>query len=98
MTPVVLPGFTDGNHDKAVQLLMKALAFAGISEESIEDFYLRPAPYWTGSLSPLDYRRIPRHLKDSPRFHVYLEFKEKTFGPVAIGKGRFCGLGLFARV
>jgi CRISPR-associated protein Csb2 len=45
----------------------------------------------------------PDHLKGKPRYHVRIHWKDATGGsvnvrgPVAIGAGRYCGLGLFAR-
>jgi CRISPR-associated protein Csb2 len=45
------------------------------------------APRWTGW-------RVPKHFASRPLVHVVVEFKEVIAGPVLIGAGRFCGLGL----
>ena len=44
----------------------------------------------------------PDHLKGKPRYHVRIHWKDAVggsvnlCGPVVIGAGRYCGLGLFA--
>ena len=44
----------------------------------------------------------PDHLKGKPRYHVRIHWKNATgdpvnvHGPVVLGAGRYCGLGLFA--
>jgi len=111
VTPVILPGFDDfrgvskeeqqaGRATKAEQLFMKAVVQAGLPAEIVESFTLRKAPFWPGSTHPSRYKR-PDYL-DTPRnrrfpaWHVYLRFREPVPGPIAIGAGRHCGLGLFA--
>jgi len=96
VTPVVLPGFDDGDQSKAERLLFKALQQAGIPIETVRDIFLRKAPYWPGSYHPRVYRR-PDYLKNFPAWHVAIRFKEPAFGPLAIGAGRHCGLGILAR-
>jgi CRISPR-associated protein Csb2 len=111
VTPVILPGFDDfrgvskeeqraGRATKAEQLFLKAVVQAGLPSEVVESFTLRKAPFWPGSSHPSRYKR-PDYL-DAPRnrrfpaWHVYLRFREPVPGPIAIGAGRHCGLGLFA--
>ena len=102
VTPVLLPGYDDrkahrGSHQKrlarAVQLMRKALCQSGIDVSA--QIELSRVPYWTSSLHARDYE--PRQkLAHYPRWHVRLTFDRPWTGPLAIGAGRHCGLGLFA--
>ncbi len=104
VTPVLLPGYDDrkdhrGDHqkrlDRAEQLVRKAMRQAGINIPSHVE--ISRVPYWTGSLHARDYR--PREkLAHYPCWHVRLTFDRPWTGPLAIGAGRHCGLGLFARI
>lgn len=103
VTPVLLPGYDDrknerGNHQKrllrAEQLVRKALAQSGIDVSA--HIELSRVPYWMGSLQSRDYQ--PREkLAHYPRWHVRLTFDRPWTGPLAIGAGRYCGFGLFAK-
>jgi len=111
VTPVILPGFDDfrgvskeeqraGRATKAEQLFLKAVVQAGLPSEVVESFTLRKAPFWPGSTHPSRYKR-PDYLdtpknRRFPAWHVYVRFRERVPGPIAIGAGRHCGLGLFA--
>ncbi|MGA3115763.1 MAG: type I-U CRISPR-associated protein Csb2 [Syntrophobacteraceae bacterium] len=107
VTPVILPGYDDfkmiKRHDaeqptKAERLLCKCLIHAGIPMESVAGVTLRRAPFWPGSQHPRYYHR-PDYLKDHharPGWHVRLVFREPFAGPLAIGAGRHCGLGILA--
>lgn len=102
VTPVILPGFDDGKRSKAERLFLQAVQQAGLPLEAVAEFTLRKAPFWPGSLHPKFYRR-PDYLDNakSRRFsawHVALAFRDAVCGPVMIGAGRHCGLGVFARV
>jgi len=94
VTPVVLPGFDEGKHEKALSLLQKAVLQAGLTPEMIEDAILRKAPFLPGSEHPSAYFR-PDYLRGMPAWHVLLQFHEPISGPLAIGAGRHIGLGLF---
>lgn len=104
VTPVLLPGYDDrknhrGDHQKrlarAEQLMCKALSQSGINTPCQIEF--SRIPYWTGSLHAQEYR--PREkLAHYPRWHVRLTFESPWTGPLAIGAGRHCGLGIFARM
>jgi CRISPR-associated protein Csb2 len=100
VTPVILPGFDDGKRTKAEKLFLQALRQAGLPLERVASFTLRKAPFWSGSQHPNCYRR-PEYL-DSARnrrfsvWHAYLSFREPMAGPLSIGAGRHCGLGVFA--
>lgn len=45
------------------------------------------APHWVGW-------RVPGSLSNRPLTHAFLRFEEKVKGPVLIGAGRYCGMGL----
>jgi CRISPR-associated protein Csb2 len=96
VTPVVLPGFDDNKQEKAERLLVKAAQQAGLPIEAIDDVVLRKAPFWPGSQHPRLYHR-PAYLRDLPAWHARVRFSEPIPGPLAIGAGRHCGLGLFVR-
>jgi len=104
VTPVILPGYDDfralkpnqaGSATKAERLLFKAIAQAGIPVQALSDVTLRKAPLWPGSFHPRDYQR-PDYLRNLPGWHVSLKFREPVTGPLAIGAGRHCGLGVLA--
>ncbi len=103
VTPVVLPGFDDRDAGKAEGLLRKAITQAGLSSTLANNAELE----WrcVGFLPGLDVStryKSPGHLRDYPRYHVRLQWRDatgrpvKVRGPVVIGGGRYCGLGLFA--
>ncbi len=96
VTPVILPGFDDGKHAKAEKLLLQAMKQAGIPLDAVADLVLRKAPFWASSQHPSHYHR-PNYLKHLPAWHVRLGFREPVPGPMSLGAGRHCGLGLFAR-
>ncbi|GAB4246169.1 type I-G CRISPR-associated protein Csb2 [Deferrisoma sp.] len=96
VTPVFPPGFDDGKHGKAEKLLLKAITQAGYPLDALAELTLRKAPFWPGSQHPRLYRR-PHYLRHLPGWHVRLGFREPIPGPVALGAGRHCGLGVFAR-
>jgi len=104
VTPVLLPGYDDrkdhqGNHQKrlarAEQLVRKALTQATIDIPAKVE--LSRVPYWTGSLHSREYGP-PEKLGHYPRWHVRLMFNQPLTGPLAIGAGRHCGFGVFARI
>ena len=95
VTPVLLPGYDDGKRAKADKLFLQAVAQAGLTVESIEEFTLRKAPFYPGAQHPRLYQR-PKYLIHSPGGHVWIRFREPISGPLAIGAGRHCGLGIFA--
>ncbi len=97
VTPVLLPGYDDGKHRKAEKLFLQAVCQSGEPVESIEKITLRKAPFFPGSQHPRLYKR-PHYLKNLPGWHVRILFRNNRSGPIAIGAGRHCGLGLFARL
>lgn len=97
VTPVVLPGWDDGSPRKAERLLRKAFLQAGSEPELVD------------GIQELDWRRVgfrrgvehaSRYLAPDkvvgPRFHVRVRFAQAISGPLALGSGRYRGMGVFA--
>jgi len=100
VTPVILPGFDDGKRGKAERLFLQAVHQAGLPVEGIAELTLRKAPFFPGSQHPNGYLR-PDYLDSAKNrrfsaWHVHLVFREPVTGPVSIGAGRHCGLGVLA--
>lgn len=104
VTPVILPGHTDGKAKKTEKLIYTALAQAGVSAKC--KFHWRATSHFVKSYSAHKYdrqkRRIgyfrPDHLATNTAVHLTLHFEEgsQVPGPIAIGAGRHCGFGLMA--
>ncbi len=106
VTPVILPGHDDRKPAKTRRLIGSALAQSGIRQHC--EFEWSPFSHFRKSLSahkydkdkqPTGYIR-PDHLMTLTAVHLKLRFKnELNFpGPLSIGAGRHCGLGIFAGV
>lgn len=80
-------------------LVRKALRHAGLTDELVfsAKIEMRETGFIAGVEKASRYR-VPSHLKESPRLHVKLTWPVKVSGPLCVGRGRFCGLGLFATV
>ena len=98
VTPVVLPGYDSSNPAKTEKRLRAAIKQAGFAPPLADQATLE----WrqVGFLPGLDLARrslTPAHLAAYPRYHVRIRWpdKVKVRGPVVIGGGRYCGLGLF---
>jgi CRISPR-associated protein Csb2 len=97
VTPVALPGSDDGKSKKRERLFFKALAHASHSPVDVVDFECRRVPYFRGAADPLKYRpRPPHYLGGCSVYHVLIRWRHPVQGPIAIGSGRHCGLGVFA--
>jgi CRISPR-associated protein Csb2 len=106
VTPVILPGHDDGKTSKTRSLIRKAIIQAGFPESLARtaDIDWRGVGYSSGVDLPSRYF-VPSHLQRYTRLHVritWLDPQTKTPiplpGPIALGGGRFCGLGLFAAI
>jgi CRISPR-associated protein Csb2 len=105
-TPVILPGHDDHKPQKTRKLIEKALAQSGIDQPC--EFEWSAFSRFPKSLSAHKYDRSgrltgyvrPDHLLSQTAVHLTLRFKNglRMPGPLAIGAGRHCGLGLFAAV
>ncbi len=97
VTPVVLPGSDEGKFAKAEKLFFKALRHAGYSSEGLAELEFRNVPYWPRGEPALSFQR-PDYLKKGywSVYHVRLRWCQPVRGPLALGAGRHCGLGVFA--
>jgi CRISPR-associated protein Csb2 len=97
VTPVVLPGSDEGKFTKAEKLLVKAVHHAGYSSEAIADLEFRTVSFFPGCDLALRFQR-PDYLKKDhwSVYHVRICWKQPVKGPLALGAGRHCGLGIFA--
>jgi CRISPR-associated protein Csb2 len=96
VTPVVLPGFDDGEPGKTERLLRKALEQAGVPAELVGAASLewRRVGFWAGVELATRYR-LPESIP-FPRYHVRVRWPAPVQGPLAVGAGRYRGLGVFA--
>jgi len=104
VTPMVLDGRITGEGELAERVFHSvsySCHLAGLP--SPVEVVARRAPWWSGSFPawgpegsarcfPPDTRFQRRHL---PRFHVWLRFPAPVQGPLALGRLRFQGYGLF---
>lgn len=106
VTPVILPGHDDHKPDKTRKLIEKALAQSGLNQRC--EFEWSAFSQFSKSLSahkygrdkrPVGYLR-PSHLLSQTAVHLKLRFHDglQVPGPLMIGAGRHCGLGVFAPV
>jgi len=103
VTPVVLPGYDDRRPGKAEALIRKAILQAGYSEDLARHALvdMSSAGFLAGTDLPRNYF-VPAHLKRHSRLHVRILWRSPSGapvrlpGPIALGGGRFTGLGVFA--
>jgi CRISPR-associated protein Csb2 len=97
VTPVLLPGSDEGKFAKAEKLFIKALRHAGHSSEALAALEFRNVSFWPSGDLALRFHRPDYLRKDCwSTYHVRLRWKQPIRGPLAIGAGRHCGLGIFA--
>lgn len=102
VTPIILPGHDDHKSTKTVKLIERALFQSGIEQGC--QFTWGPLPNFKHCLTAHKYDRNgrhvgyhrPRHLEALTAVHIRITFKRAVAGPVTIGAGRHCGLGLLA--
>jgi CRISPR-associated protein Csb2 len=92
-------GCPGGKLTKAEKLFFKALGHAGYSPDALAELEFRNASFWPGGEWALRFQR-PDYLKSGhwSVYHVRLRWKQSIKGPLAIGAGRHCGLGIFAAI
>jgi CRISPR-associated protein Csb2 len=105
VTPVILPGHDDHKPEKTRRLILKALQQSGIDQPC--EFEWSAFSHFPKSLSAHKYDRNknqigyirPDHLLNLSAVHLRIRFDndQQMPGPIAIGTGRHCGLGIFAR-
>jgi CRISPR-associated protein Csb2 len=97
VTPVVLPGCDEGKSRKTDKLLERMFEHAGHSlSDDVEDLTIRTAPLLRGAEPATRYRPGGKHyLATCSTYHMRVRWKRPSWGPLALGSGRFCGLGLF---
>ncbi|KKK75681.1 hypothetical protein LCGC14_2871280, partial [marine sediment metagenome] len=106
VTPVILPGHDDHKPAKTRRLIEKALAQSGIDQPC--EFEWSAFSRFPKMLSahrhdrqkrPAGYIR-PDHLLTQTAVHLQLRFSDslEVPGPLVIGSGRHCGLGLMAGI
>lgn len=94
VTPVVLPGYDSMNHNKASRLLLRAVGQSRLPGSALEEADFTAYSWW--SSAPFREYHLPAYLRGLPLRHVRLVFREPVTGPIAVGAGRHCGLGVFA--
>ena len=103
VTPVILPGHTDRKRRKTIKLIERSLKEAGIEQPCT--FEWSPCSRFPKSLSahktdregrPIYFK--PPYLQNLTALHLTLVFDNELDvpGPIALGAGRHCGLGLMA--
>jgi CRISPR-associated protein Csb2 len=97
VTPVVLPGSDEGKFAKGEKLFFKALRHAGYCPEAMAELEFRNVSFWPGGELALKFQR-PDYLKKGhwSVYHMRVRWRQRMKGPLAIGAGRHCGLGVFA--
>jgi hypothetical protein len=99
VTPIVLPGSDQGKYSKAEKLFFKSLRHAGYSPDAIAELEFRNVSFWPGGELAQRFQ-LPDYLKKNKWsvYHVRLGWKARVNGPLALGAGRHCGLGIFAKM
>lgn len=86
------------------KLLRNAIVQAGFPSSLAmhAELHWRNESYWHGGDIATRFNFVPKRLQDFPRYHVRIRWRNATgdpvsvSGPVAIGSGRFAGIGTFA--
>lgn len=88
VTPVVLPGF-DRGESTTEELVKRVLRYANAGDVKFE---------LSSSVCgmPLRYK-MPLKMGRRPTKFLRLRFNKRVSGPITLGIGRYCGLGVFAR-
>jgi len=92
-TPIVLPGYDGLKLDKAARLFSRACDQAGLPPGSVESFEFVGPPAHAGSAGRFF---VPKYLRGWPLRWAVVRFREEVTGPVALGAGRHCGLGVLS--
>lgn len=100
VTPIALPGCDDGKDGKRAKLFERAMTHAGYSLAALKEApEFRRFSFLPGGEDSLKFRPGGDHyLRNCSVYHVRLHWKNPFKGPLALGSGRHCGLGIFAAV
>ena len=83
---------------KTTKLLDRMLRHAAYSPDAIENIEFHRVPFLRGAEDAERYRpRAPHHLANCTMYHMRIRWKFPMRGPIALGAGRHCGLGVFAK-
>jgi len=97
VTPVALPGSDEGKANKTDKLLEKMFRHAGYSTDAVAELDFQRVPFLRGAEDAKRYRpRAPHYLANCTMYHMRIRWKHPMPGPIVLGSGRFCGLGVFA--
>lgn len=104
VTPVILPGHDDHKPTKTVKLIKRALLQSGIEDNC--EFTWGAIPNFPHCLTAHKYRpdgrlvgyQRPKYLDGLTAVHVRITFGHAVAGPLFVGPGRHCGLGVLAAV
>lgn len=102
VTPVILPGHDDHKPTKTIKLIQRALLQSGVEQRC--QFTWSAAPNFEHCLTAHKYDREkrhagyyrPGHLESMTAVHIRVIFEHPVSGPLSIGAGRHCGLGVLA--
>lgn len=95
ITPVALPGDFAETERKAIKLLRKAVAEAGIDVGLIEALTVSRWPLQPGDVTlDLVKTKASWSSRGVPLRHVAIRFRAPLAGPLLLGRGRHYGLGL----
>lgn len=95
VTPVILPGYDDGKPAKKERLVRACVERAGLLGRVDEPVEHHPASWFPRVASNTQFKR-PDYLRYLPAVHIRLRFREPISGPISLGAGRHCGLGVLA--
>lgn len=102
VTPVILPGHDDHKQGKTIKLIKRAFLQSGIDQaceftwSALPNFeHCLTAHKYDRDKRPTGYER-PRHIESLTAVHIRVTFEHAFAGPVSIGAGRHCGLGVLA--
>ena len=106
VTPIILPGHDDHKPAKTKKLIETALRQSGIEQPCEFTWGAVPNFEFKNSLSAYSHDRQncrigyfrPDHLAGLTAVHARLTFQTSIPGPITIGAGRHCGLGVLAAV
>ncbi len=96
VSPIILPGYDDGKPAKRDRLLFECLRHAGFDAEAVESIESRPVSWFARAESFARFKR-PDYLRALPAVHLRVRLKRPISGPISLGAGRHCGLGVMAK-